>query len=698
MRFTFAFDESGNFDAVADTPLVIGGVMMPGDAAALDARLRPRLEAKCKSLGIAWPPHPNKLASGERAELLGEAILLVAEVSGRWLFVVGRAPPEDESPFARYLHFVRALATMSPRFARVLGGTEIQLENAQRTLMIDRQGLRDLESAGLSKEALIQHEGIRARGLVQADLRSILDAADVLPVQSLGVVASESGTAHAALALADVGCNAIQRGQSGGYEALVQPWTSRSVSAPWIVRVEDVTAVNRIDEALLSGHLVDANELLESLRRDALAKPDAPRIASYKAADDLLRLRLDVLAKTPQSFRMLSALLAADASGRLEMTSGTYEGTWRALAQGFFSNKNPLAVAMRENVNDRQRRARLYRLVAECAHLRGDDVNTERAAARFESELSHGVSLSLLSETAVVRNLRVMAIQNALPASDETIDAVTMELTQATELLRDTVAQAATLASTTSSLAESGASALPEEEAELWTLLGQPAPAAVMYDRVLGRCLGTVARSLAFLGRHDDAVRAALGARSYVQGDAFELRNNATSLGRILLDACRSGGAAERKSAIEKALRLAGASDLVIREQVLLHLPDAPALRFSVDLLLRAIIFCPLAVDITLMRSWTADIEKGRSAELYEVLTGSALRSHPSELIARHAGEICTNDASKHAWLELSREISSAAAENSTPRRLEPFTRALLEGAPATGTRGSTSNPTFEHR
>jgi hypothetical protein len=698
VRFTLAFDESGNFDAIADTPLVMGGVLVPGDAAALDARFRSRLKSKCKALGIAWPPQPNMLASEQRAELLGVAIEAVTEASGRWVFVVGRVPHQNETPFAHYMYFAHALASLSLRFARVLGATELDVKHAQRSLMIDRQGLRDFESAGLSKEALVEHEGVRARGLSQADLRLVLEAANALQITSVEVVSSEAGAAHASLTLAGVGCNALLRGLRGGYEALVHPWTFRAESAPWIVRLEDALAMNRIDDALGAGHLVFANELMEPLRSDAVAKPEAPQIASYKAADDLLRLRLDAFAKTPSSYHMLSALLAADARGRLEVKTGTYEGTWRALAQAWFSNKNALAIGMREKVSDRQRRARLYRLVAECANLRGDVVNTEKAAVRFEAELSHGVSLSLLAETLVVRNLRVVAVQSALPASNESIDAVTERLTQATELLRDTVAQATTLVSLASSLAKDATSALPAEEAELWTLLGQPVPESVIQDRELGRCLETIARSFAFLGRHDQAVRAALAARSHFQGDGFDLRINANNMSRILLDACRGGGAAGKQDEIAKALRLAGVSDLAVPEQVILHLAEAPALRFSVDLLLRAILFCPLAVDIMLMRSWTADLDKGAGSQLYMALSGSVLRSYPSELVARHAGETCTDDASKRAWLELARELSRTAGGTSTLHRLEPFTTALLQGVPASGKPGSLQNPTFEHR
>ncbi len=697
MRFTLSFDESGNFDAIADTPLVVGGVLSQGDGSALDSRWKSPLESKCKALGVGWPPHPNKLASEKRAELLGLAVDTAAEATGRWIFVVGRAPQKNEIPFANYLRFVRALVSASLRFARVLGATELDLAHAQRSLMIDRQGLRDFESAGLSKEALIEHEGVRARGLVLADLRATFDATTVA-VSSVVVVAADNPDAHAGLALADVACNALVRTMNSGYESLVQPWASREHTAPWIIRIEDIEAMNRIDDALAFGHLVLPNEIIEHLRRDAMAKPDAARIASYKAADDLLRLRLDAFAKTPGSFNKLSALLAADARGRLEMKTGAYEGTWRALAQGWFSNKNPLAQGMREKVTDRQRRARLYRLVAECANRRGDVVNAEKAAVRFESELSHGVSLSLLAETLMVRNLRVLATQNALPASDDTIDAVTERLTQATDLLRDTVDQAKALVSLASSLAKNATSDLPTDEKELWTLLAEPVPTAVIQDRELGRCLGTIARSLAFLGRYDDAVRAALAARSHFQGDAFDLRINANVLGRILLDACRGGGAAERQNVIEKVLRLAGVSDLAMPQQVMLHLVEAPAIRFSVDLLLRAIVFCPLAVDITLMRAWMADVERGASSQLYRVLSDEKLRSHPTEMLARHAGETCTDDASKRAWLELSLELSRHAADGSTLRRLEPFTTALLEGRLATGKPGAASNPTFEHR
>ncbi|MCE7894058.1 MAG: hypothetical protein DYH12_30895, partial [Sorangiineae bacterium PRO1] len=98
-----------------------------------------------------------------------------------------------------------------------------------------------------------------------------------------------------------------------------------------------------------------------------------------------------------------------------------------------------------------------------------------------------------------------------------------------------------------------------------------------------------------------------------------------------------------------------------------------------------------------LARAWREHLAEGRDSVLFKALA-LRHRTHPSELLARHAAEL-SEGAARAAWLALSLELTDAAPEGSTLRRFSAFTRGLQGGAPvAEAVAGSELAPTFEYR
>jgi hypothetical protein len=74
------------------------------------------------------------------------------------------------------------------------------------------------------------------------------------------------------------------------------------------------------------------------------------------------------------------------------------------------------------------------------------------------------------------------------------------------------------------------------------------------------------------------------------------------------------------------------------------------------------------------------------------------MRSHPSELIARHLGELASPPDARKSWFELSLELSENAPAGGTIHRFGAFTRRLLSNEGPLGPVGCVTNPTFEYR
>jgi hypothetical protein len=244
-----------------------------------------------------------------------------------------------------------------------------------------------------------------------------------------------------------------------------------------------------------------------------------------------------------------------------------------------------------------------------------------------------------------------------------------------------------------------GARDVHAEEA-LWQHACGGRPAWAASDHELASAFGTIARSWAFLGRLDEALAAAMAARARFERDEQELKMNASIIARIELERARLDPEAARSKAgvLDAALRLSGAHALASDRQ----LPDLhaqPAARFALDTALRALLWAP-----TVSFTSKALLEQVGSAGFVTLLSRGALRSHPTELVARHAAELLRKNGrsrdSSTQLLRLSIELCAAAPPASTLHRLGQFTTRLLDQPLFTseGPAGSIFNPAFEYR
>jgi hypothetical protein len=219
-------------------------------------------------------------------------------------------------------------------------------------------------------------------------------------------------------------------------------------------------------------------------------------------------------------------------------------------------------------------------------------------------------------------------------------------------------------------------------------------PVRLRRDPTLAAALGTLGRTYAFLGRHDDAVQALLEARGRFVSPA-DRALSAHFLAQVELD----------RGSDRDGDRL----ECVLRCLVPPHTRDPAAglarlrggdlgFRFTVNLWLKA-----MAVGM-----FVAGVDRGAWCEALAErapdgwgATVAAARSHPSELLCRYAGELlaAVGDTATAAWW-FDVGVAIAREGGSTMQRLALFTERLArgEGAVFEDPRGSLHNPCFEHR
>ena len=247
-----------------------------------------------------------------------------------------------------------------------------------------------------------------------------------------------------------------------------------------------------------------------------------------------------------------------------------------------------------------------------------------------------------------------------------------------------------------------------DAEVQLWSAACSIDPKWQLHDRERGRIYGTAARCLAFASRWDEARELCMRARSFFGGSPFDLVFNASVLARIELDRLRElggGVSAIDSEVLVRALELAGTFDIAKPRRVREHLrnPEDPV-RFALDLLLRSLLWVPDHGPLQL-DSWLAALEPEtkNNRSIFSLLSSGELRSHPSELIARHAGELLRangEEGQAQSWFGLSIELCSSSGTDSTLHRMGKFTRRLGSDPSflCDGPVGSIFNPTFEYR
>lgn len=694
--WTFTIADSGRFEdpdstrdrkAPEEVALLVGGILCEGEARFLDTRWRKPLREACASAGLAFPLHPGRLDSNAKVALLEAAGKLLGGMRA-YLVIVVAPPPEQPDPdldFARYVRMLGEAVDLAARLAAAGGAETLDVRAAQRSVP-----LSDAKAASARRKGfdVPREAGAGTRAMAEAEIRQVFDALareprGALPpapsLRSAEAISSQDPNSHPGVSLAALFCNHLYARLANPREVEAPARERLALKAlgdvlPFAIAREALTDVREVDRALRdrSPDLVHAARAIARL--EGHARGDSPELSPFRvaregaaaAARHLWRGALSAI--PPTTDEEMARVLAARADVHLGAKSGDYEGTWNALDGGWFG-RGPLASRVRASITDRELSARLARLVLECANHRGDVESGTAAAALFERAIAPGLSLSLLAERLTVRNLSAVLGQNLLPAEPNEVVSTLLRLREDAEALVKAADEAGRVLAT---------SEPPSEPS-----FNEP-------DRERGRCYGTAARSFAFIG---DLVRArdlALRARSHFEGSPFDLRFNATVTARIELeDARRATERAAPNSALVTALALCGPT--LLPDDAEDRIRETPAARFLLDLLLRTALWTQYARE-----DWLRALEATGKRSLHARLSAGELRSHPTELIARHAAELVGGESARR-WFALSRAICDEAPSG-TMRRFALFTAHISAGRRPEGALGAILNPTFEFR
>lgn len=713
--WTLLLDESGQFEGrllnngSESLGWVVGGVLLPGNAKQTEGELQ-KLRQWWEAQDRRWPPHANELpVETVRTALLNEAAQVVERLGGMWLFVV--APSSDRSAgvpdLGLFVRMFGATIDLAGRLVASLGGSTLEARPASRSIPLAPELAARAESLGVGMD--VRQEGY-VHSMLSAEVRHAIEALAREPVgglppwprlESVHAEPATKAASHPGLALADVGCNFIRRqlkAHAGGtFSELVGPLGGGALT-PMVVPFAALERLRELDRALRDRppQLITAGRRLASLEGDAQGAGLSGLHAGAVHCGRLLWERaVSALAAAPLATGFARSL-AAGADVELAARTGAYEGTWMALSEGW-AGEGALATATR-SACDRRLAARLWRLTLECANHRGDVVAASRAVAEFEALLERGRSQALLAEELEVRNLGVVTVQNRLPCPQEQIAELSAELDRQSSALAAAADRAALPGEAT---APAAVEKMDADELALWRAAKGREPAWAVPDRERGMAYGTVARSLAFLGRLEEALAMALRAREHFSDSPFDRRINAATIARIQLERARRGALSAAEGKVrDAALALCGARAFCDPQRVATF--DAatdPGLRFALDIALRALLWAPPAGT-----SPAEVAQRLGSAELRAKFSRGELRSHPTELIARHAAELLRRHngptAAIAGWFALSMELCEQPAAGHTQRQFRAFTHRLAAepGFVSDGAPGSALNPTFEYR
>jgi hypothetical protein len=734
-RWTLALDESGRFEAEAGQAevLVIGGVLCPGEADQLGGAWDKTLRRVLKEEGQdKWPPHATELSWETRGRILTALSRTLTRSGGRWLFVVEPPRARGELRLATYVRMLGDQVDLSARLAVLQGARELDIRLATRTLPLTKEEAEFVGKRGIARLEPQETQGntaqVQVRSQAEAEVRQALDAlsregcgrlGNWPTVNSVEAATAHFGGAHAGLFFADFACNYLHGlllGM-GGAEIPVSPspldpdgnnpplivargpglWGVRGLDRAFREEVPDVWRAGEELEALVG----DARGASTELSPFRAAREGTVRAASLLWEKACVNLGASLKQREAAA---LGLVLSGRVQGALAAKTGSYEGTWRALVAGW-AGEGSLATSVRRalEAQDREVSARLWRQMLECANHRGDVIAGQRAVDSFWKVLGTGLSFSLLAERQQVQNLEQVMQQNRLPVEDGEVEELLAGFESSAQRLLKSAEEDGMLID----LAirhQQGLSAprSPDDgmERALLTALGGEvrweAP-----DRERGRLYGTAARSLAFCGKLDEALVQAVKARSFFADSSMDLRMNATIVARILLERARlAGRAAACPPGTREALELAGVGELRKPKEAARLIEREAGMRFTLDLVLRALLWAPGAVSAD---GWSDTLRDCGPKSLFRILSSGELRSHPTELIARHAGELLSGSgaqAEAKVWFSLSVDLCVAAAEESVLRRFVPFTERLANAsaAPTQGRLGSILNPSFEYR
>lgn len=709
--WTLVTDESGRFEpessgeSAGSRVIVLGGLLCPGDASELDMKWTGQLKRLCAQLGLTYPPHTTDLQEHHRDAILEAACVAATEAAGRWIFLAHALRDHGNNDIVLYARMLGELIDFAARLLVRQGGHKLDVRPAQRSVpLLPAEALR-AESLGLERGARDTDGRVRVRTTAEAEVRQALEALrreapGLLPLppelNSVEVLSAAGRVAHAGVQFADAGCNRVFRCLSQRDEVDADEISKLfSGSRFGLVGRDALRRLRAVDRSFRMTPTDLVSAAREIQRSTAVERAGHPAIqaASQELLNEFWSSTIDMLGgRADQS---VAQALFSMADLHLAAKTGSYEGVWNALAEGW-SSDGPLASRLRTSVRDRELAARLWRVTLECANHRGDVAAAERAEREFAELLRQGHSLVLLAEWLVVSNLSAVRLQNGLPTASQDHDVVIKKLQ---ESVKNQVA-AADAAGEVLQLAMSASPTPPvgpddADEARLWSALGT-APSWSSPDRERGRHYGTAARSLGFIGDLERARELGLRARGFFSDSPMDLRFNASVLARIELERARLDKKSAPQPLLLAAMKLAGCGDLEDPGACASAVQRNPAMRFALDLVLRQLLWTE--AEPRQLEKWRRALKRDGSDSLLYALSAPELRTHPSELIARHAGELLEGEAAATKWFELSLAISGASALGSTLYRFGEFTRLLLAPTKGEGPHGCVTNPSFEYR
>ncbi|HEU5075297.1 MAG TPA: hypothetical protein VFU02_14000 [Polyangiaceae bacterium] len=725
LNWVFGCDESGTFEPNERVMFLVGGVLLPDPDVAED--LAATLRESCDGARVRFPPHATELRRSHPEaldSLLRDTAAWLAQNECWFVGVISKARTQTADP-ALHARMLGAVVELAGRVAAAHGIEALTLHPASRGFLLDEADVDAYRKAGVYTEQRDDHWHLR--GVTGGEVREALDslrraAPGVLPafprVDQVTVKSAAASAVHPTVLAADLLCNhlyvSVARNPQITLERLgaASEWWGKRML---VVDYHTFPAVRAVDAALRRDppSLLAFSESLEGIRsRRALADSRSDELVlGTEGALELAQLfwqqaeprMVAACERQPRLSWAVAQRLAGDAGAELDMKHGAYAATRLALSLGFHGDA-PLAQTNRR-VQDSELRARLWRMTLEACNHTGDTAGGRAAYREFTQVFRRGGSLSMLAEALTVENLANVLEQNELPLdASETFDQLELLKQRAADLLALARATDERLGVFMSS--ESQHSAAPDErELRLRELMAYRGPTWKRPDRHQGRAYGTAARSLAFCGDLETALSIALDARLCFEDSPFDLRMNACVMARIRLEQARLGLVAEPDELVQLLLDLSGATPLGDPKVAVSSMLADPTQRFAFDILLRRLSWHAPGDAGTRYRSLLDDLRSGEGSTLYRLLR--ELRSHPTELIARHCGELLRrhgfDSRTYNLWFDLSLTLSEAEP-GTTLARMGLYTRRLRDraasegGAANEGGAGSILNPTFEYR
>jgi hypothetical protein len=297
-----------------------------------------------------------------------------------------------------------------------------------------------------------------------------------------------------------------------------------------------------------------------------------------------------------------------------------------------------------------------------------------------------------------VENLANVMEQNELPAPAEQAERQLSLLREHSEtLLRYTQGVSQLFGDVTGGRV--AAPAHDQREVKLRELMNSRRPLWDLCDIQRGSAYGTAARSLAFCGELEQALERALEARRFFGDSPVDLQINACNMARIRAEQARLGMLQPKDELLTLLVDLAGGIPLYAPQGALEAFQSDSGSRFVFDLVLRRLLWNVPMESRAEFKPLLDSLKALDKSPLYSWLRDQ--RSHPTELIARHAAELLRQQMAGtkaiDAWFDLSIQLTESAP-GKTLQRFAMFTRSLKDGRGADGPPGSIMNPTFEYR